>query len=168
MKNLIYGFSGPSNSGKTTLIKNIIKILMPQKITVLKHDPKSKAEIDTKGKDSDIFYNTGADVIIYSPKETTLRIHGALPLTNIIQQIGQIDYLFIEGLKELPIPKLAVMREKIETHYFDYVDAIALTKNLSTQDIPKHINILPIENLSVIIEYINKNALPLSQFKEKQ
>ena len=53
-------FTGNSNSGKTTLIQKLTLLLTPQKsVSIIKHDPKNKANIDTEGKDSDIFYKAG-------------------------------------------------------------------------------------------------------------
>ncbi len=69
-------FSGNSNSGKTTLIEKLSLALQPnKKISIIKHDPKDKAIFDTKGKDSYRFYESGANIAILSPTQTTLRFH---------------------------------------------------------------------------------------------
>ncbi len=40
-------FTGPSNSGKTTLIEKIAKkLIKDRKIAIIKHDPKDKAIFD--------------------------------------------------------------------------------------------------------------------------
>jgi molybdopterin-guanine dinucleotide biosynthesis protein B len=64
MKRLAVAFTGPSNSGKTTLIEKISKKLNQDgfKVAIIKHDPKDKARFDTEGKDSYRFTQTKADV----------------------------------------------------------------------------------------------------------
>ena len=74
MKKIVVAFTGPSNSGKTTLITKLSNYLKEQnfKICIVKHDPKDKAVFDTVGKDSYKFSQTGADVAVVSPNKTTL------------------------------------------------------------------------------------------------
>lgn len=54
MKKIIVAFTGPSNSGKTTLIVKLSEILQSQKykVCIIKNDPKDKAIFDKEGKDS--------------------------------------------------------------------------------------------------------------------
>ncbi len=54
MKRLAIAFSGPSNSGKTTLILKVAKKFIEDglKVAIVKHDPGDKARIDVEGKDS--------------------------------------------------------------------------------------------------------------------
>lgn len=67
-------FTGPSNSGKTTLIVKISQMLQTNgfKVAIIKHDPGDKAVFDKEGKDSYKFSQTGADVAVVSPKKTTI------------------------------------------------------------------------------------------------
>ena len=46
-------FSGPSNSGKTTLILKVAKKFIDDglKVVIIKHDPGDKARFDDEGKD---------------------------------------------------------------------------------------------------------------------
>ena len=86
MKKLAMAFSGPSNSGKTTLITKLAKAFIEQglKVVVLKHDPKDKASFDTAGKDSFKFYQTGASVIVQSPTRTTFFSHESLAIDEYL------------------------------------------------------------------------------------
>lgn len=71
-KRVAVAFTGPSNSGKTTLVEKVAKILIQeQKVAIIKNDPKDKAHFDVEGKDSHKFSQTGAEVIITSPTRTT-------------------------------------------------------------------------------------------------
>jgi len=56
-KRVAVAFTGPSNSGKTTLIEKVAKELIKNyQVAIIKNDPKDKAQFDIKGKDSYIFY----------------------------------------------------------------------------------------------------------------
>ena len=73
-KRLAVAFTGPSNSGKTTLILKIARKLIHEyskEVAIIKHDPKDKARFDVEGKDSYKFSDTGAEVIVTSPTRTT-------------------------------------------------------------------------------------------------
>lgn len=73
MESLAIAFSGPSNSGKTTLIVKVAQILKQKyKLAIVKHDPSDKAVFDKEGKDSWKFSQTGAEVVVASPTRTTL------------------------------------------------------------------------------------------------
>ena len=73
-KRLAAAFTGPSNSGKTTLIEKLSKLLIEEfkkEVVIIKNDPKDKAIFDYDGKDSDKFSKTGAEVFVTSPNRTT-------------------------------------------------------------------------------------------------
>ena len=144
MRNLVYGFSGKSNSGKTTLIVRLVRAV-GGRVVVFKHDPKGKAQIDCEGKDSDLFFRAGADVALLSPKETTLRLHGQHDFARVLESVGECDYLFVEGLKHLPIPKLAV------------VEAIAVSDDVDCRGVG--VAVLPLDNLEAILAHIDTHAL---------
>ena len=65
MKRLAIAFSGPSNSGKTTLICKIAKIFIASglRTAIVKHDPGDKARFDVEGKDSAKFSKLGAETV---------------------------------------------------------------------------------------------------------
>lgn len=151
-------FSGNSNSGKTTLIQKLSLLLPPTKrVCIVKHDPKNKASIDTEGKDSDIFYKTGADIAILSPTQTTLRFHQNLSLESLIQKFGDCDYLFVEGLKELPLPRICVAREVFDECFLPFSNALAIDDSINKDSLPKNIPLLNLNNPQEILDWININ-----------
>jgi len=154
-------FTGPSNSGKTSIIVKIADILIKErKIAIIKNDPKDKARFDTEGKDSYKFSATGADVAVISPKKTTLFVKQEKPLQKIIDFFDDFDLLLVEGLKTYPLPRIAIFRDNIDESYFDYSGAIAIDDSIDLEkyNIPKHIDILDLNNPSEIIKWIDKNA----------
>ncbi len=161
MKSLAIAFSGPSNSGKTTLIVKITqKLIKNHKIIIIKNDPKDKAKFDMEGKDSYKFSQTGADVVVTSPTRTTYFFKGYQDLEEIIKRVGEFDFLFVEGLKTLPLPRISIFRNEIDESYFPHTNAIAIDESvdLSKYKIPKNIAILNLNDIDEIIEWIIKNA----------
>jgi molybdopterin-guanine dinucleotide biosynthesis protein B len=161
MNSLAIAFSGPSNSGKTTLIVKVAEALKDKySLAIVKHDPSDKAKFDKEGKDSWKFTQTGAEVVVASPNKTTLLSQREKSIDEIIEMLGDFDILLVEGLKTLPLPRLSVFRNKLEEDYFPMSNALAIDDsiNLDDYDIPKHLDILDLNNIDSIVEWILKNA----------
>ncbi len=160
-KRLAVAFTGPSNSGKTTLIEKIARVLIAQyKVAIVKNDPKDKAVFDVEGKDSWKFYQTGAEVIVTSPTRTTYFSHRSKTIDEIIHMVDDFDYLLVEGLKTLPLPRIAIFRHRIDPRYFDYSEAIAIDDTIEPKDydIPPSIDILDLNDTDAVIEWIKSHA----------
>ena len=161
MKRLAIAFTGPSNSGKTTLIEKIAKVLIKNhKVAIVKNDPKDKAKFDVEGKDSWKFFGTGAEVVVTSPTRTTYFSHRQKQIDEIIEMVDDFDYLLVEGLKTLPLPRIAIFRNSIDESYFKCSEAIAIDDSidLKNYNIPSNIDILDLNNTDQIIEWIKTNA----------
>lgn len=161
MKRYAVAFTGPSGSGKTTLIEKVAKVLIKTKeIAIIKHDPKDKAIFDKEGKDSYKFSQTGAEVVVVSPTRTTYLSKRYKELDDIIRIFNHFDILLVEGLKTLPLPRIAIFRNKIDESYLDYSEAIAIDEsiNIKEYNIPQEIDILNLNSTSEIIGWIEKNA----------
>jgi len=160
-KRVAVAFTGPSGSGKTSLVEKIAKILIQsQKVAIIKNDPKDKAIFDTAGKDSDKFSKTGAEVVITSPTRTTYFSQREKTLDDIVSMISDFDILLVEGLKTLPLPRIAIFRNSIDESYFSCSEAIAIDASidLSQYQIPEHITLLDLNNTAQIIEWIKTHA----------
>lgn len=159
-KKLAVAFSGPSNSGKTTLVVKVSNILQDKgnKVCIVKHDPKDKARFDRPGKDSDKFTLTGADVAVVSPNRTTLFKKETSTIDELIELFGEFDYLLVEGLKTLPLPRISIFRNSLDESYFSVTDAIASDDTINNDDIPNDIDKLDLNNPEEIINWIEKNA----------
>jgi len=154
-------FTGPSNSGKTTLVEKLSRMLMQErKVAIIKNDPKDKAQFDVEGKDSHKFSQTGAEVVITSSTRTTYFSQREKTLDDIVAMIHDFDILLVEGLKTLPLPRIAVFRDSIDESYFAYSEAIATDDsiNLSDYNIPDNITLLDLNNTEQIIAWIDKHA----------
>jgi molybdopterin-guanine dinucleotide biosynthesis protein B len=155
-------FTGPSNSGKTTLIEKIaLKLAKERSVAIIKHDPSDKARFDREGKDSDRFFKTGAEVAVLSPERTTLLSHRPRSVEAIAGLFGEFDLLMVEGLKHLPLPRIGIFRGKIDTDYLPVVQALAIDKSidLSETNLPSNIEIMDLDDIDTIIGWIDKNAI---------
>ena len=162
-KRLAVAFTGPSNSGKTTLILKVARKLIHEhelKVAIIKHDPKDKARFDVEGKDSFKFSDTGAEVIVTSPNRTTYFSKRKSELDDMIRLFDDFDVLLVEGLKNLPLPRISVFRDFIDTDYIPYMDALATDYSINTQnyDLPENIDILDLNDCNEVISWIFKNA----------
>lgn len=156
----VVAFTGKSNSGKTTLIEKLINVLSQNyHVSVIKHDPKNKAEFDKEGKDSYRFFNNGANIAVISPLKTVIMLKYYSDIKTLCELFTDSDYIFIEGLKELQFPRICVARGEIDKEYINYSDAFALDQSVkNTTVIPKKACILDLNNLEEIICWIDENA----------
>lgn len=159
MKRLGIAFSGPSNSGKTTLILKVAKRFLESnlKVAIVKHDPSDKAKFDVEGKDSYKFSSLGVDVVVTSPTRTTYFNKSQKNLNDIVKMIDNFDILIVEGLKTLPLPRISIFRDSIEESYLKFSNAIA-TNNLKYSGELEHFDINDDLNIS---KWILENAKKL-------
>ena len=162
-KRLAVAFTGPSNSGKTTLILKVARKLINEhkkEVAIIKHDPGDKARFDVVGKDSYKFSDTGAEVIVTSPNRTTYFSKKNKDIDEMIRLFDKFDILLVEGLKNLPLPRISVFRNSLDEDYFPFMNALAIdeTVNLADYKIPSDVDILDLNNPDEIISWILKTV----------
>ena len=109
-------FAGYSNSGKTTLIEQIIPLLRQQglRVSVVKH-AHHRFDIDHPGKDSHRHREAGATEVMLACNDRWALMHErrgeAEPtLDQLLARLSPCDLVLIEGFKQEPVPKLEVYR----------------------------------------------------------
>jgi len=162
-KRLAVAFTGPSNSGKTTLIVKVAAKLMHEhgkEVAIIKNDPKDKARFDIPGKDSYKFTDTGAEVIVTSPSRTTLFSHRHHELDELVGLFGRFDVLLVEGLKTLPLPRISIFRDRIDEAYFPYMNALAVDDSISLDayDLPEKVAVLDLNDPDAVVGWILNHA----------
>ncbi len=162
-KRLAVAFTGPSNSGKTTLILKVARKLIHEhgrKVAIIKNDPKDKARFDVPGKDSYKFSDTGAEVIVTSPTRTTYFSQRHKELEELIALFGDFDVLLVEGLKNLPLPRISIFRNRLDEEYFPFMDALATDESVQLSDytLPEHVPVLNLNDETQVIEWIFQYA----------
>ncbi len=161
MRRLAIAFTGPSNSGKTTLIEKIARALLrDHRVAIVKHDPKDKAIFDIEGKDSYKFSQTGAETVVVSPTRTTYFSQRSKSIEEIIEMIKDFDFLLVEGLKTLPLPRIAIFRNEIDESYFPFANAIAIDESvdITLYPVPENIDILDLNDIDGIIVWLKNHA----------
>ena len=102
-----------SNSGKTTLIERVVKLLKSRGLTVavIKHASKG-FEVDQPGKDSWRFQQAGADtVVLVGPGKTALiKKTRQEPDCEELEQSVDADVVLFEGFKKSAKNKIEVFR----------------------------------------------------------
>lgn len=162
-KRIAVAFTGPSNSGKTTLILKVARKLIHdhnKEVAIIKHDPKDKARFDVEGKDSYKFTDTGAEVIVTSPTRTTYFSNKHQELDEMIRMFDNFDVLLVEGLKSLPLPRISVFRNSLDESYFPYMNALAIdaSVDIHNYELPQNVSVLDLNNADNVIEWIFNNA----------
>ena len=106
----ILRFSGPSNSGKTTLISELIQLLTDRGISVasIKH---SHHPLSFSNKDSDRLFTSGARYsVLAAPNsiQITAAIEQRSPTELINWLFPAVDAVLIEGWREYDLPTILV------------------------------------------------------------
>lgn len=110
-------FAGFSNSGKTTLIEQVIPLLRQQglRVSVVKH-AHHRFDIDHPGKDSHRHREAGAfEVVIASDRRLALVREFEQPAQLTVHQMlaelyEGVDWVLVEGFKESDLLKIEVWR----------------------------------------------------------
>lgn len=113
----VVAFVAKSNTGKTTLLEQVIRELKSRgyKLGVIKHDA-HRFDIDHPGKDSYRLTAAGADTMLISSQEKLAlvkRHQAAPPLEELIPTyFSDMDIVVTEGFKMSPVPKVEVHRQE--------------------------------------------------------
>ncbi len=103
---------GSSNSGKTTVIENVVPILREKGLRVLVVKHARRFELDKRGKDSWRLFESGADVVITSKEKTAYISRLPDNINKIIDLFGRTyDIVIVEGFKSSNLPKIVVLKE---------------------------------------------------------
>jgi molybdopterin-guanine dinucleotide biosynthesis protein B len=112
----IFAVIGRSKTGKTTLIRGIIKELQSKgyKVGVIKHDPQEHGEIDRKGSDTANFWEEGSHTVVLSSLSRLAvfrRVEKDTAPEEIIPLCGNVDCIILEGYKGWDYPKILIWSE---------------------------------------------------------
>lgn len=112
----VFGFTGYSGAGKTTLIERIIPCLANEglRVSLIKHAHHT-FDIDQPGKDSWRHRQAGCgEVLVASQKRVALmrELRGAPEpdLDDLVKMLAPCDLVLVEGYKHAPLPKIEVRR----------------------------------------------------------
>lgn len=115
----VFGITGHSGAGKTTLIERLIPALINRGVTVslIKHTHHG-FDIDRPGKDSFRMREAGAREVLLANDQRWALMHelrGAQEprLEDQLSKMAAVDLVLVEGYKRAPMPKLEVWRAEL-------------------------------------------------------
>ena len=108
-----------SNVGKTTLIKNLLKIFSKEglKVGVVKHHHR-EFDFDREGKDSYIFSESGASCVkMVSPNRviTVENLNYEKSLNDVLKTMTEYDFVLVEGYKWENLDRIEIYRTGYST-----------------------------------------------------
>ncbi len=115
--------AGYSNSGKTTVMESLIRILKRKgyKVAAVKHAAHGYT-MDPPGTDSWHYAEAGADkVVIVGPGSFTMHEYhqDKKSLQDILERIKEVDIVIVEGFKGEPGPKIEIYRQDYSSNRID-------------------------------------------------
>src|SRR5699024_1028655 len=112
----IIAISGVKDSGKTTLITNLIPLLQEKqlKVATIKHDGHDFIP-DVKGTDTYKHRESGAyGVGIFSSnKWMIIKEEREISISSLINQFPEVDLILLEGFKYSNFPKIEIIRREV-------------------------------------------------------
>jgi len=113
----VFGIVGWKNSGKTTLVVDLVRVFREKGLTVstAKH-AHHHFDVDGPGKDSFLHREAGARQVMIAPDSrwALMTEHGGPerpPLAALVARMSSVDIILAEGFKVDPHPKLEVRRD---------------------------------------------------------
>jgi molybdopterin-guanine dinucleotide biosynthesis protein B len=179
--NPIISFVGHSNSGKTTLIEQIVRILSRKgyRVGVLKHTH-GAIKADQRGTDTDRFRLAGAGISSITDDKMLVRFEkaaGKSPKDIVLALSKELDLLIVEGYKKEYFPKALFSDELSSVNLKGIIATIG--KKTPPDGNVRHFNpskpndiarwleqtfILPARQDRVIQIFIDGKSLPMKPF----
>lgn len=160
----VIGFAGWKNSGKTTLVEGLLRVLTARglRVSTVKHAHHS-FEIDQPGKDSYRHRAAGATEVVVASHQRWALIHEQSPpvepdLDEILARMSEVDLVLVEGFKDLPFDKIEVFRHSNGKTLLAtddrHVIAIAADGPIAEAKVP----VLSLDDFEAISEFITQHC----------
>lgn len=114
----VFGITGFSGAGKTTLVEKLIPLIKARGLSVslVKHTHHG-FDIDKPGKDSHRMRIAGAEEVLLANDERWALMHelrGAKEptLEDQLSRMARVDIVLVEGYRRAPMPKIEVWRSE--------------------------------------------------------
>lgn len=161
MKSL--GFVGWSGVGKTTLIEQLVRVLVAEGLSVslIKHTHHD-FDLDQTGKDSHRYRAAGATEVVLAGAHRWALLHerrseDAECLSELLGRLAPCDLVLVEGFKKAAIPKIEVFRQALgKPLLFPTVtNVIAIACD---GDVNARVPVLPLNDLDRITAFVRQFA----------
>lgn len=126
----ILAICGWSNSGKTTVVEQVVAWFRRQGLSVMvaKHTDHG-IDLDGRGKDTDRLFRAGADVLIQGLEQTLVRSHHhnqADLIETIPELVERYDFILFEGFKQTELPKVWLLASEKDQVPADLRNCLAI------------------------------------------
>jgi molybdopterin-guanine dinucleotide biosynthesis adapter protein len=163
----VFGITGWSGAGKTTMIRRLLPRLVDDGLTVstIKHAHHG-FDIDQPGKDSWHHRQAGAHQVLVASENrwalmSELRGSPEPALAELLAHLEPVDLVLVEGYKRDRHPKLEVWRAATgKTPVFEHdpmIVALATDAAPATVALP----VLPLDDIDAIARFVIAAAVPL-------
>jgi len=159
----IVSLAGYSNSGKTTVMASLIRILKRRgyKVAALKHAAHGYT-MDPPGTDSWHYAEAGADkVAVVGPGSFTVHefYQDEKSLREFVDRIKDVDIILVEGFKNEPVPKIEIYRQEYSTNRIsDMENILAIISDIPMpEDLPR----FSFEQLEDLADFIIKRIISI-------
>ena len=161
----VFGFAGFSGVGKTTLIEQLLPILIGEgvRVSVVKH-AHHDFDIDKPGKDSHRHREAGAYEVLITANKRWVLMHELRgeeepTLEEQLLRLSPCDLVIVEGFKRSNIPKIEIWRESNGKPMLYPQDqniiAVACDAEIDCKGLP----LLPLNDPATIAKFIMKRFL---------
>lgn len=163
----VFGIAGFKNSGKTTLVVELIVELKSRglRVATIKH-AHHEFDIDHQGKDSFLHREAGADeVIVASARRwahiAELREAGEPSLSALLTKVGDVDVVLVEGYKHGTHPKLELRRSDLDHPRLAEEDSAILGVVVDGAEQGSSLPVLLRSDIAAIADFVLANALKI-------
>jgi len=160
---------GSKSSGKTTTLEILTRELTRRgyKIAAVKHIPEPNFTIDTIGKDTWRYAQSGAKTIVSVASNeiaTIEKVNENFSLKNILKRCNGNDVVFLEGFRELAGKKKAIQKIVVVKSQKEALEALKLFKPILA-----FVGAYSTESLKLKIPYVDvlKNPEKIADIIEK-
>lgn len=168
----VFGVTGWRNSGKTTLVVNLVKILTARgyRVTTIKHAHHA-FDIDKPGKDSFQHREAGASEVMIVSNQRWALLHELQTANNreqepsldeALSKLSPCDLVLVEGFKQSSHPKIAVVRPEINSEPLPdnapNIIAVASNKTIDAKKYNCNGPVLPLDNVEEIADFIEQHC----------
>lgn len=163
----VVAFVAKSNTGKTTLLEQVIRELKNRgyKVGAIKHDAHS-FDIDHPGKDSHRLTAAGADTMLITSQEklALIKRHDVSPPLEqlVATYFSDVDIVLTEGFKMSSLPKIEVHRQERSPtllcrgeNHDPMLIAVASDEALNL-DVP----VLDLNDIKSVTDFVERTFLP--------
>lgn len=154
----VFAICGIKNSGKTTLVSAVVKILTAKgyNIAVIKHDGHDFTP-DVPGTDSFCHREAGAfGVGVISSRRYMLTKETPITIEEMTKKFPEADLILLEGFKGTSYPKIEILRRGVSSQ--PSANLNGLIGVAADQSIDTTLEILPLNQPEKVADFIEKTT----------